>query len=201
MKGEKKSVVVTGYDIRRLKDYSDRWVSTVHVQATKRGAYTKYTDKAGIEVSFDPRQLHQSLENKDVVGRLVEAESKQLLPYRPWQCNFGGIGKVRGHSVTYSKKYGLQRWVIAEVFLEDISEWRNLPVLLDQEKYDIWSTETLAELRNGLYSYTCEHHPFGSVLPMKYVPRMRRHVFDETVAPVVDMDRVLRTELSAGSAG
>ena len=187
-------VVISGYEIRKIANH-EKWLKLVHLQD---GNLRRYTLSVG--VGSDPSSMYQELISRADPGTTVNPE-RALKRFSSWNTQFDGVGVVRGHSVTYSPHFGVQVWAFLEVDLPGVGT-RNIATLTGESKDEIIaSTEDLQELWAGSFEYGGELFKFGSVWPIEFNARIKKHELIDRSAPEPTVDPVSSGELSASPAG
>ena len=172
-------VVVSGYEIRKVKDH-EKWLKLVHLQD---GNLKRYTLAAGI--GGDPGILHSNLiARADPGTTLLKEDLSNLKGFTSWNTQFSGVGSVRGHAVTYNRKLGVQAWVLLEVDLPQIGT-RNVTALIGESPKEIVrDSNDLVELWSGTVDGMRADFRFGSVWPVEYNRRTRKHeLIDRSLNP------------------
>ena len=129
-----------GFEIRRARG---RDVTVYHLQDMSWRTWTLLS-KQEASASMDGIGEFYSLADKD---------KDKVKRYFPWRNREDGLGPIRGYSVTYSPKFGMQAWVFVAVHLQE--GWRNMPVLVGEGKVTLrsksdfraWWGEAVKEVR------------------------------------------------------
>lgn len=108
---------------------------------------------------------------------LKEENQKKVRPHYPWRCKEPGVGPVRGYSVTYSPRFGVQAWVFVELRLPE--GYRNMPVLAGQGKVAMKSKGDFQEYWEETLDVLQEDFPIGLHRFIEFNPRTNRYKFLE----------------------
>lgn len=149
----------------------EKWLKLVHLQDESLRRHT-----LSVGIGDDPVRMYSELIRRATPGTTVVGEDlSNLKKFSSWNTRFSGVGKIRGHSVTYSTYFGVQVWVFLEVDL-DVGQ-RNITALIGESKTEvIKDVDDLESLWEGSLQGAREDWCFGSIWPVEYDKRMKKHV-------------------------
>jgi hypothetical protein len=160
-------MIISGYEVRKILE-KEEWLSLVHLQDEN---FLRYT--VMVTTGVDPRDMYQGLIDRADPGTSVLVESS-VKRFSTWQTTYNGIGKVRGHSMTYHKHYGIQVWTFMEVELKK-EGIRNIAVLSGESSTPLQNSQEVKEVWGGTTDYVRDRYNFGSMWVVEYDKRKRKH--------------------------
>jgi len=162
-------LLLCGYEIRRTWK---KEVTVYHAQVL--GTWKSYTF------------ITKKSPDDSIVGSILEIEEEEmgdygLRPFFPWRHQQGGMGPVRGYSVTYSPKYGVQAWTFVGVDTDRGP--RNLPVLMGSGKPRITGMDDFKTIWQDVQHTMVKEFPMGRYSFIDFSPKINRHIMLDNYEP------------------
>lgn len=170
--------IISGYEIRRVVD-QNMWMRLVHLQDDRLRRHT-----LSVGAGDDPIGMYNQLSDKRPPGTDVRLEDLGTLKrFYTWKTAFSGIGVIRGHSITYSKKFGIQGWVFLEVDIPEVGTRNITARAIEPGRQEIITdTSDLEDIWVSTIEDARKQWTFGSIWPVVYNERTGKHELDDRSA-------------------
>ena len=198
-------VLYCGYEIRQIKNFTNgrptkRDISVLHFQSLQGWNWFTMLDSE-----------EGSLAD---TGRFFSDETLPMdktKPYRPTRKEAVGMGPVRGYTMTFNPRFGVQLWLFVEMKL---GKWtHNVPVLVAEAKVSMHSKQDFLDCWQGHLLALEADFPLNSYQFVGFDAKKRRAILTDTKwvydiaatfdqsAPEPAVDTAGSAELPASSAG